>query len=144
VDVRRYPASRRNPQFNQRPLADALAAGGIEYRHAVELGGRLSGEPGEDRFQCVNVAAFRSYAARMGTDAWQAALDQALAEPETCVMCAETVPWRCHRSLIADLLVTRGHDVLHLLSPGRTEGHRLREGAEPRDGRLYLCGELVA
>jgi uncharacterized protein (DUF488 family) len=144
VDVRRYPGSRRNPQFNQGPLIDALAEAGVAYRHAVELGGRLSGEPGEDRFGCIRVAAFRSYAARMGTEAWQAALEQALAEPAPCFMCAETVPWRCHRSLISDLLVARGHEVVHLLGPGRHESHHLAKAAEARDGILYLCGQPVA
>ena len=144
VDVRRFPGSRRNPQFNQGPLAAALGAARIEYRHAVELGGRLAGEPGEEHFTCIRVAAFRSYAARMGTDAWQQALERALAEqPPVCLMCAETVPWRCHRKLISELLVARGHTVVHLLAPGRTESHRLSDDAEVRDGRLYLCGELV-
>jgi uncharacterized protein (DUF488 family) len=67
VDVRRFPGSRRNPQFNRSALEAALGEAGIVYRHAVELGGRLSGEPGEERFDCIRVAAFRSYAARMGT-----------------------------------------------------------------------------
>jgi uncharacterized protein (DUF488 family) len=145
VDVRRFPGSRRNPQFNQAPLADALAAAGVSYRHAVELGGRLSGEPGEERFTCIRVAAFRSYAARMGSDAWQQALAAALSEPQPqCLMCAETLPWRCHRRLISDLLVARGHIVVHLLAPGRRQQHRLGDEAEARDGRLYLCSELVA
>jgi uncharacterized protein (DUF488 family) len=145
VDVRRFPGSRRNPQFNQGPLAAALGAAGIEYRHAVELGGRLTGEPGEERFPCIRVAAFRSYAARMGTDAWQKALEHALTEPPPiCFMCAETVPWRCHRKLISELLVARGHTVVHLIAPGRRDYHRLSDEAEVRDGRLYLCGSLVA
>jgi uncharacterized protein (DUF488 family) len=145
VDVRRFPGSRRNPQFNQKPLADALAAAEIGYRHAVELGGRLSGEPGEERFTCIRVAAFRSYTARMGTDVWQQALEHALAEtPPPCLMCAETVPWRCHRRLISELLVARGHTVVHLIAPGRRHYHELGDDAEVRDGRLYLCGELVA
>jgi uncharacterized protein (DUF488 family) len=144
VDVRRFPGSRRNPQYNQRPLAEALAAGEIAYRHEVELGGRLSGEPGAERFACIRVAAFRSYAARMGSDRWQTALADALAQPAPCLMCAETVPWRCHRLLISELLVVRGHTVVHLLAPGRHEHHRLGDDAEARDGRLYLCGELVA
>jgi uncharacterized protein (DUF488 family) len=144
VDVRRFPGSRRNPQSNQGPLSEALSAAGVEYRHALELGGRLSGEPGEDRFPCIRVAAFRSYAARMGTDAWQQALESALAEPVPCFMCAETMPWRCHRRLISELLVARGHTVVHLLAPGRREYHGLGDDAEARAGRLYLCGELVA
>src|SRR5213080_795926 len=74
VDVRRFPGSRRNPQFNQGPLQGALAEAGIGYRHAVELGGRLSDEPGEERFDCIRVPAFRAYSARMTTPGWQAAL----------------------------------------------------------------------
>jgi uncharacterized protein (DUF488 family) len=143
VDVRRYPGSRRNPQFNKGVLAEALDQAGIQYRHAEALGGRLSGEPGAERFGCIRTAAFRSYAARMGTPAWQEALAAALAEPAPCFMCAETVWWRCHRKLIAELLVARGQDVLHLL-PDRVERHRLSDDADARDGRLFLCGQLVA
>ena len=144
VDVRRFPGSRRNPQFNQTPLREALCAAGIEYRHAVELGGRRSGEPGEERFDCIRVAAFRSYAARMGGDEWQTALSGALAEPAPCFTCAETLWWRCHRRLIAELLVARGHEVVHLIGPGEAQQHRLYDESEIREGRLYLCGELVA
>jgi uncharacterized protein (DUF488 family) len=144
VDVRRFPSSRRNPQFNGAPLADALAAADIAYRHAIELGGRRSGEAGEERFGCIRVAAFRSYAARMGTAGWQAALAEALAQPHPCFMCAETVWWRCHRRLIAELLVARGDRVMHLLGPGRREPHRLYDESEIRDSKLYLCGAEVA
>jgi uncharacterized protein (DUF488 family) len=144
VDVRRFPSSRRNPQFDQAALAEALAGAGIAYRHALELGGRRSGEPGEERFSCIRVAAFRSYAARMGTPTWQAALSAELAQQRPCFMCAETVWWRCHRRLIAELLVARGEAVVHLLGPGRREPHRLYEESELRDGELYLCGARVA
>jgi uncharacterized protein (DUF488 family) len=143
VDVRRFPGSRRNPQFNQAPLAAALEQAGVVYRHAVELGGRRSAEPGEERFACIRVPAFRSYAARMSTPEWLAALERALAEPAPCFLCAET-PWRkCHRRLIAELLAARGHRVLHLIRPHEVQPHRAWEEAEARDGRLYLCGELV-
>jgi uncharacterized protein (DUF488 family) len=144
VDVRRFPGSRRNPQFGQAALAASLAAAGIEYRHALELGGRRSGEPGEERFSCLRVAAFRSYAARMGTAAWQEALAAALAEPAPCFLCAETLWWRCHRRLIAELLVARGHEVVHLLGPHERQPHRLYEESEVREGRLFLCGQPVA
>ncbi len=80
VDVRRFPGSRRNPQFNRDAVAAAVRGAGIEYRHAVDLGGRLADEPGEERFDCIRVPAFRSYAARMATAEWQAALADALAE----------------------------------------------------------------
>ncbi len=144
VDVRRFPGSRRNPQFNQSALRSAVEGAGIGYAHVEELGGRRSGEPGEERFPCIRVAAFRSYAARMGTPPWQEALASALALASPCFMCAETAWTRCHRRLIADLLVARGTAVIHLLGPGRREPHRLWDEAEAREGRLYLCGALVA
>jgi uncharacterized protein (DUF488 family) len=145
VDVRRFPGSRRHPQFNQDALAASMDAAGIDYRHAVELGGRRSGEPGEERFDCIRVAAFRSYAARMGTPEWQEALGRELARPEPCFLCAETLWWRCHRRLIAELLLARGHEVVHLLEPGHSEPHRPWEPiSETRDGVLHLCGEAVA
>ncbi len=144
LDVRRYPASRRNPQFNQARLAASLAGEGIGYVHAVELGGRLRDEPGSERFPCLGSGAFASYAARMGSEGWRLALDAALAEPSPCFMCAETLWWKCHRRLIADLLVARGHEVFHLLRPHETRRHRLGDEAEARGGRLYVCGALVA
>lgn len=144
VDVRRFPSSRRNPQFARASVEAAVTEAGIAYRHEVELGGRRSNEPGEERFSCLRVAAFRSYAARMGTLAWRAALADALAQPEPCFMCAET-PWpKCHRRLIAELLVARGHEIVHLVRPGRSEPHRLFAESEVRDGRLYVCDSLVA
>ena len=144
VDVRRFPGSRRHPQFNQEALAASLSETGIDYRHEVDLGGRRSGELGEEQFACIETAAFRSYAARMSTAPWQEALERSLAEPAPCFMCAETLWWRCHRRLIADLLVARGHTVLHLIEPGETRHHQLGFDGEIRDGRLYLCGILVA
>jgi len=145
VDVRRFPASRRHPQFNQAALVASVEGAGIAYRHVVELGGRRSGEAGEERFECIRVAAFRSYAARMGTSGWQGALAAALAEPDPCFLCAETLWWRCHRRLIAELLHARGHEVVHLLRPGHSEQHRVWEPiSETRDGVLHLCGEPVA
>lgn len=144
VDVRRFPGSRHNPQFNGPSLAAALESAGVGYRHAIELGGRRSGEPGEDAFECLRVVAFRSYAARMGTDGWQAALTAALTEPAPCFMCSETLWWRCHRRLIAELLHARGEQVVHLLSSGKQQEHRLLPVSEARGGRLYICDVLVA
>jgi uncharacterized protein (DUF488 family) len=80
----------------------------------------------------------------MGRPGWQEALAAALAEPAPCLMCAETVWWRCHRRLVADLLVVRGVRVVHLLRPRDARPHRLGEEAESRQGRLYVCGALVA
>jgi uncharacterized protein (DUF488 family) len=145
VDVRRFPGSRRHPQFGREALEGALTAAGIAYRHAPALGGRRSGEPRAEEFMCIRVAAFRSYAAWMASPAFGTALADALARPVPCFLCAETLWWRCHRRLIAELLHARGNEVVHLLRPGHSEPHRPWEPiAETRDGVLYLCGARVA
>ena len=144
VDVRRFPGSRRHPQFNRPTLAHAAEQAGIAYRHAAGLGGRLAGEPGEERFACIRTAAFRSYAARMTTPAWQDAFATELEQRAPCFLCAETLPWRCHRHLIAELVAARGDDVVHLIGPGEALPHRPWPSAEARGGHLYLCGTRVA
>jgi uncharacterized protein (DUF488 family) len=143
VDVRRLPGSRRNPQFNRDAVAASLAGVGINYRHAGELGGRRQGEPGEERFGCIRMAAFRSYAARMARDNWKEALGDALAEAEPCFMCAETDWRRCHRRLISDLVTAKEIEVAHLVRPGERQQHELSPQAEIRGRRVYLCAELV-
>jgi uncharacterized protein (DUF488 family) len=144
IDVRRYPVSRRNPQFRGPVIAQTLREAGFAYLHVPELGGLRRDEPGEDRFACIGTAAFRSYAALMTTREWQEALDAALHDAVPCLMCAETQWERCHRRLISEYLTAHAHDVWHLIRPGEREPHRPSRGAEARDGRLYLCGELVA
>ena len=141
VDVRRYPFSRRNPQFNQPAVSATLRLEGIEYVHAVELGGLREDEPGEEAFACLG--QFASYAARMRTEEWRHALDEALALPSPCFMCAET-PWlRCHRRFISEYLFAHGWDVVHLIRPGEREPHRIHREAAHLAGELYLCGEPV-
>lgn len=144
VDVRRFPGSRRNPQFNQAALAEDLERAGISYLHMPELGGRRSGVPGEDRFACLRVSSFRSYAAWMSSNAWQQAIARTLGLASPCFMCAETLPWRCHRRLIGDWLVAREVEIAHLLASGSSVEHRPFAETEIRHGRLYLCGKLVA
>src|ERR1051326_5238792 len=143
VDVRRFPSSRRHPQFNRDALQRGVEAAGIEYRHEVELGGPRSGEPGEGRFACLRVAAFRSYAARMAAPEWREALARSLEARRPCFLCAETLWWRCHRRLIAELLAAEGHDVVHLVAPGQRQPHRFYDESEVRGGKLYLCGSPV-
>jgi len=138
VDVRRFPVSRRNPQFSQAALDSTLTKAGIAYVHAEELGGRRGGEPGEEDFACLG--SFASYAARMRTPQWHAAFDEALAQIRPCVMCAETSWLRCHRRFVSDLAVAGGHEIVHLIRPGERQPHRLHPEAELRNGRLYLCG----
>lgn len=144
VDVRRYPASRRHPQFAQAALARALAAAGIAYRHEPDLGGRRPA-----RRDSPNTAwrtpAFRGYADYMETPPFQAALGRLVETARTrpsAILCAEAVPWRCHRQLIADALVIQGIEVRHIIGPGEPAPHRLSPHAQRlAGGRLrYRAG----
>jgi uncharacterized protein (DUF488 family) len=132
VDVRRFPASRRHPQFSREALAAALAGRGIEYRHEPDLGGRRTPRPDSPN-TAWRVEAFRGYADHMATPAFARALDRLVAagaEAPTAILCAEAVPWRCHRRLIADALVARGVEVLHIMAPGKAEPHALNPDAQ--------------
>jgi uncharacterized protein (DUF488 family) len=128
VDVRRFPGSRRHPQFGRSALAEALAAAGIGYESQGEaLGGRRSRGAGS-RHTALRVAAFGGYADHMDTEEFRSAIDRLIAHADTerlAIMCAETVWWHCHRMLIADALTLRGATVVHLLDIGRREPHRL-------------------
>jgi uncharacterized protein (DUF488 family) len=127
VDVRRFPGSRRHPQFAREALAGSLAGAGIGYVHEVDLGGRRNPRP-DSPHVAWRVAAFRGYADHMETPPFAAALDRLLlrvAGQSTVVLCAEAVPWRCHRRLIADAVTAAGVEVVHILAPGRTARHEL-------------------
>jgi len=138
VDVRRYPGSRRYPQFNADSLATALRGAGIGYTHEVELGGRRAARPDSPNGAWRN-AGFRGYADHMATPEFRAALDRLVHVADdggVAVMCAEAVPWRCHRRLIADALVLRGVRVAHILSDSRADAHTLHEAARHVDGTI--------
>jgi uncharacterized protein (DUF488 family) len=118
VDVRRYPGSRRHPHFNRETLGDRLTAAGIGYRHAHDLGGRREPAPASPNQGWRN-ASFRAYADYMATPPFLAALDRLIHEAQghtVAIMCAEAVPWRCHRNLISDAIVARGGVVRHIVS----------------------------
>ena len=127
VDVRRFPGSRRHPQFGSAELARTLREAGIEYRHEPDLGGRRHPRPDSPN-TAWRSASFRAYADHMDSPEFRAALDR-LAEDSArtpaVVMCAEAVPWRCHRNLIADALLARGIPVLDVLGPGKTVPHAI-------------------
>lgn len=127
ADVRRYPRSRRFPHFNDDALARSLPAAGIAYRSFQSLGGRR--QPSRDS---INLGwkseSFRAYADFMQTPAFDEALQQLIAEAQrsrTAIMCAEAVPWRCHRQLIADALLARGWHVLDIYDTGDPKPHQL-------------------
>lgn len=142
ADVRRFPSSRRHPQFNRGDLERTLPADGIAYAWLGEtLGGRVKQlvPAGESRNNAWQVAAFRYYADAMTTDDFRAGIDalEALARARpTAFMCAERLWWQCHRRLIADCLTVRGWHVVHLLDVGTRQDHTLTEFARVEDGVL--------
>jgi uncharacterized protein (DUF488 family) len=137
ADVRTIPRSRANPQFEGPALARSLARAGIAYVHLPRLGGLRRARKGSEENAAWRNASFRGYADHMQTPEFEEGLCQlrALAkEGPVAVMCAEAVPWRCHRSLLADALLARGVVVEHLVGRGRTRPHRLTPFARI-DGR---------
>jgi uncharacterized protein (DUF488 family) len=144
IDVRRYPTSRRHPHFSREPLAERLASAAIGYRHAPELGGRREGAPDSPNRAWRN-AGFRAYADYMGTAGFRTALERVTEDAgrhTVAIMCAEAVPWRCHRNLISDALAARGVDVRHILSEAQPSAHELNGMARvDPDGSVTYPGE---
>ena len=139
VDVRAFPASRANPQFNKDALSKALAVAGITYQHEPALGGRRRGLGDSSPNQAWRHPSFRAYADYMMTDEFWAALDGLLAEAKvrpTAIMCSETLWWRCHRRMIADAAVARGARVIHLLKPQDEAEHVLSPPAVVEGNRV--------
>jgi uncharacterized protein (DUF488 family) len=137
-DIRRHPGSRKWPHFSRESLAESLPRDGIEYRWMPELGGRRA-----PRLDSPHVAwrsdSFRGYADYLDTDEGATALEALLtlaAEKSSAIFCAEAVPWRCHRSLVADALMARGVEVVDLISPSSSREHTLPEFARVEDGRV--------
>ena len=127
IDVRKIPRSRRNPQFNSEALAASVQAKGIAYKHMPELGGLRHARRDSINTDWRN-ASFRGYADYMQTPEFQAAVQALIdvsAGTPTAIMCAEAVPWKCHRSLIGDALLARGIRVLDILSPTKAAPHAL-------------------
>jgi uncharacterized protein (DUF488 family) len=132
VDVRSLPRSRHNPQFNQDRLPAELKPARIAYTHMPSLGGLRRPRKNSTNLGWKN-ESFRGYADHMQTAEFRRALEEliALAEKErVAIMCAEAVPWRCHRSLIADALVVRGVRVEEISSRTRTQPHRMTPFAQ--------------
>lgn len=153
ADVRTVPASRRFPHFGRAALEAALKAlpRPIAYRHFPGLGGLRKPRPDSPNAGW-RVSGFRGYADYMQTPAFEAALGELLAaarEGPLAFMCAEAVPWRCHRNLLSDALVVRGHEVRHITGPAEPQAHALTPFAavsgtrisypppEPAQGELF-------
>ncbi len=136
ADVRTVPRSRHNPQFNRETLPASLAAAGIGYTHLPGLGG-LRKPRSDSRNTGWRNLSFRGYADYMQTPEFHQnlnALIRLAGEHRTAIMCAEAVPWRCHRSLIADALTAGGVEVYHILSPTKADRHKLTKFARVEDG----------
>ena len=134
IDVRRYPGSRRYPHFSSDGLAVSLTEADLSYRHMPDLGGRRTARSDSPNDGWKN-AGFRGYADYMQTEAFQQAIEEltsSAARSRTVIMCAEAVPWRCHRSLIADRLVINGWEVRHITGLSQAQKHRLTAFAVQR------------
>ena len=147
VDVRAYPASRRHPQFARESLEKSLADTGVRYVwEGRALGGRRKLEKNSLHVALKN-AGFRAYADYMATEEFREGLARLVAlgsATPAAIMCAERLPWQCHRNLVADSLVARGIRVLHLVNPGQRMAHALSRLARNDGGRLiYDAGEQL-
>lgn len=143
ADIRTVPRSRRNPQFNADTLGAALAARGIRYAPIAALGGLRRARKDSPNGAWRN-ASFRGYADYMDTADFERGLDElrALAAGgSVALMCAEAVPWRCHRSLVADVLAARGADVRHIVGSGEPRAHKLTPFAKVAGGRITYPGD---
>jgi hypothetical protein len=143
VDVRTIPRSRHNPQYNRATLSKALHNRRLSYRHMKALGGLR-----HPRRDSINTgwrnASFRGFADYMQTPAFEVALERLIElarEKATAIMCAEAVPWRCHRSLIADALVARGYEVRDIMSATSAKPHVLMPMAKVHGGQVAYPAE---
>jgi uncharacterized protein (DUF488 family) len=138
IDIRTIPRSRTNPQFNQDALRKFLNNRQISYRHMKDLGGlRRTSEASINKGW--RNASFRGYADYMQTDEFSGALERLIElanEKRSALMCAEAVPWRCHRSLVADALLVRGIDVLDIFDTSHAKPHHLSPMAQVEGTRI--------
>jgi uncharacterized protein (DUF488 family) len=138
ADVRRFPGSRKHPQFNPGSLGDALRDAGIVYTPMPELGGRRKPRPDTPHTAWRN-EAFRGYADYMDTPEFASAarvLADIAREDRVAIMCSEGVWWRCHRSMISDYFKAHGWTVLHIMSAGPAKEHPYTPVARVVDGEL--------
>lgn len=143
VDVRTVPRSRHNPQFGQDALAPVLRSHGITYRWVRALGGLRHARPDSPNGAWRNLS-FRGYADHMQTPEFGAAVDDLVrrsAHDDLVLMCAEAVPWRCHRSLVGDALVVRGVELRDIVSDAAPRPHTLTSFARVEGTRVWYPPE---
>lgn len=138
VDIRTVPKSRHNPQFNSEPLSASLREAGIRYTRLEELGGFRRTVADSPNTGWRNLS-FRGYADYMQTPDFEAGLsvlERIAIEKRSAIMCAEAVPWRCHRSLVADALLLRGWSVFDIISESEPRAHTMTAFAHVTEGKL--------
>lgn len=143
ADVRRFPGSRAHPQFGRDNFEAALRAAGIDYRHFEPLGGRRQDRLPDSPNTAWRVESLGAYADHLQSGESQSVLNELadLAEERrTAIMCAEAVPWRCHRRLIADALTARGWQVIDILGESHTKPHKLPDFARVENGLVTYPG----
>jgi len=143
IDIRTIPRSRHNPQFNGETLGPALRAARIGYVQLKKLGGLRHAKADSKNLGWHN-ASFRGFADYMQTPEFEEGLDRAirLAEDKpSALMCAEAVPWRCHRSMVADALTVRDFPVEHILSASKPHAHKLTSFAKVRGTKITYPSE---
>lgn len=143
VDIRRFPGSRHAPQFGQDAMRAALTADGIDYLHLLELGGRRRAQP-DSPYSTWRNASFRGYADYMETEEFQNGLDRLMTLAQTkrvAIMCAESVWWRCHRSMVSDALLAHGWRVMHIMSDRNLQPHQYTAPARLVGGELTYHDE---
>ena len=147
-DIRAFPMSRRHPHFNREKLELWLPEIGCEYVWEKDLGGRRGKQMPAD--ESPNIAlrnpSFRNYADYMLSEPFQEAIERLVARAalkRTVIMCAEYVYFRCHRMLVSDYLVSRGHQVMHILDESPPREHRLTREARLVEGKLLYRGDYL-
>ena len=143
VDIRRFPGSRKFPQFNQDNLKIALEEDGIQYISMLELGGRR--KPNNDSKNTIwKNESFRGYADYMETAAFENAvlkLEEIATKYTTAYMCSEALWYRCHRAMVSDYLKAKGWNVLHIMNIAKVQQHKYTEPARIVDGKIYYSDE---
>lgn len=142
IDIRSVPRSRRVPQFNRDALPDSLKAAGIDYLHMPALGG-LRHPRADSQNSAWRNDSFRGYADYMQTAEFAAAIGELIKvarDKQVAIMCAEAVPWRCHRSLVGDALIARGVTVEDIIGTGRRQMHKVTPFAKIDGERVWYPG----
>lgn len=139
ADIRRFPGSRKFPQFDQDNLKQSLQEVGIQYLHLVDLGGRRKADKNSKNIRWNN-ESFRGYADYMETKQFQNAVEELQDVAQnltTAYMCSEVLWWRCHRSMVSDYLKAKGWTVVHIISKDKAQEHKFTQPARIVENKVF-------